>query len=98
MLTTTEETIEQAFNAAVNKENAVERVKKLRDYAFVHFRERDDALSAINVLNGMVHVPIYIVYIPRDAACVHNPFERPPILPDLYFWSQVTNLYLDECP
>lgn len=52
MLSTTEETIEQQFNAAIGKENAVERVKKLRDYAFVHFREREDALTALETMNG----------------------------------------------
>ncbi|KAF3853034.1 hypothetical protein F7725_013722 [Dissostichus mawsoni] len=31
---------------------AVERVKKIRDYAFVHFTQREDAISAMNALNG----------------------------------------------
>jgi len=52
MLTTTEETLEKTFNDAAKKENAVERVKKIRDYAFVHFRERQDAIDAMNVMNG----------------------------------------------
>ena len=52
MLTTKEEDLEAIFNKAVNKDNAVERVKKLRDYAFVHFRERDDALKAMDQMNG----------------------------------------------
>lgn len=30
----------------------VERVKKIRDYAFVHFNSRDDAVLAMNHLNG----------------------------------------------
>lgn len=33
---------------------SVERVKKIRDYAFVHFNNRDDALEAMKVLNGKV--------------------------------------------
>lgn len=33
---------------------AVERVKKIRDYAFVHFTQREDAVSAMNALNGKV--------------------------------------------
>lgn len=33
---------------------AVERVKKIRDYAFVHFTQREDAISAMNALNGKV--------------------------------------------
>ena len=52
MLTTTEETLESVFNQASGKENSVERVKKIRDYAFVHFRDRDSALTARNVLDG----------------------------------------------
>ena len=52
MLTTKEEDLEKIFNQSVGKDNAVERVKKLRDYAFVHFRERDDALTAMDAMNG----------------------------------------------
>lgn len=33
---------------------AVERVKKIRDYAFVHFAQREDAIAAMNALNGKV--------------------------------------------
>lgn len=33
---------------------AVERVKKIRDYAFVHFTHREDAINAMNTLNGKV--------------------------------------------
>ncbi|XP_047183656.1 APOBEC1 complementation factor isoform X2 [Scophthalmus maximus] len=50
MLQTTEETIEKEFNSL--KPGAVERVKKIRDYAFVHFTQREDAISAMNALNG----------------------------------------------
>ncbi|XP_069373808.1 APOBEC1 complementation factor isoform X4 [Paralichthys olivaceus] len=52
MLQTTEETIEKEFNSL--KPGAVERVKKIRDYAFVHFMQREDAINAINALNGKV--------------------------------------------
>ncbi|KAK2884367.1 APOBEC1 complementation factor isoform X3 [Channa argus] len=52
MLQTTEETIEKEFNSL--KPGAVERVKKIRDYAFVHFSQREDAISAMNTLNGKV--------------------------------------------
>ena len=60
MLSTTEETIEKAFNKAVGKDNAVERVKKIKDYAFVHFRDRDDALLSMNIMNSKLisHSPI----------------------------------------
>ena len=33
---------------------AVERVKKIRDYAFVHFTHREDAIKAMTALNGKV--------------------------------------------
>uniref|UniRef100_A0A3Q3JGM4 APOBEC1 complementation factor n=1 Tax=Monopterus albus TaxID=43700 RepID=A0A3Q3JGM4_MONAL len=52
MLQTTEETIENEFNSL--KPGAVERVKKIRDYAFVHFAQREDAINAMKALNGKV--------------------------------------------
>ncbi|KAM6442629.1 APOBEC1 complementation factor isoform 2-T5 [Liasis olivaceus] len=52
MLSTTEETIEKEFNNI--KPGSVERVKKIRDYAFVHFNNREDAVEAMKVLNGKV--------------------------------------------
>uniref|UniRef100_A0A669BVR6 APOBEC1 complementation factor n=1 Tax=Oreochromis niloticus TaxID=8128 RepID=A0A669BVR6_ORENI len=52
MLQTTEETIEKEFNSL--KPGAVERVKKIRDYAFVHFTQREDAINAMKALNGKV--------------------------------------------
>ncbi|XP_030611615.1 APOBEC1 complementation factor isoform X3 [Archocentrus centrarchus] len=52
MLQTTEETIEKEFNSL--KPGAVERVKKIRDYAFVHFSQREDAINAMKALNGKV--------------------------------------------
>ncbi|XP_034050625.1 APOBEC1 complementation factor isoform X2 [Thalassophryne amazonica] len=52
MLQTTEETIEKEFNSL--KAGAVERVKKIRDYAFVHFTQREDAINAMKALNGKV--------------------------------------------
>ncbi|NXS94705.1 A1CF factor, partial [Jacana jacana] len=52
MLSTTEETIEKEFNNI--KPGAVERVKKIRDYAFVHFNKREYAVEAMKVLNGKV--------------------------------------------
>ncbi|KFV15170.1 APOBEC1 complementation factor [Pterocles gutturalis] len=52
MLSTTEETIEKEFNNI--KPGAVERVKKIRDYAFVHFNKREDAVEAMKAFNGKV--------------------------------------------
>ena len=48
MLTTTESTIEEVFSRLA----PVERVKKIRDYAFVHFHSKEDAHKAMNALNG----------------------------------------------
>ncbi|XP_073432505.1 probable RNA-binding protein 46 isoform X2 [Dendrobates tinctorius] len=50
MISTTEQTIKAEFNKL--KPGAVERVKKLRDYAFVHFFQREDAVTAMSVMNG----------------------------------------------
>ncbi|NWX82089.1 RBM46 protein, partial [Nothoprocta ornata] len=50
MISTTEETIKAEFNKF--KPGVVERVKKLRDYAFVHFFNREDAVAAMSVMNG----------------------------------------------
>ncbi|XP_025086418.1 APOBEC1 complementation factor-like isoform X2 [Pomacea canaliculata] len=53
MLTTTEETLKEVFQkAAGGRENTIERVKKIRDYAFIHFRSREDAVKAMNIING----------------------------------------------
>ncbi|KAF1398018.1 putative RNA-binding protein 46, partial [Spheniscus humboldti] len=50
MISTTEDTIKAEFNKF--KPGIVERVKKLRDYAFVHFFHREDAVAAMSVMNG----------------------------------------------
>ena len=48
MLSTTEAHLEETFSAIA----PVERVKKIRDYAFVHFQHREGALMAIAKING----------------------------------------------
>lgn len=50
MISTTEDKIKAEFNKF--KPGVVERVKKLRDYAFVHFFHREDAVAAMSVMNG----------------------------------------------
>ncbi|XP_061886559.1 APOBEC1 complementation factor-like isoform X2 [Entelurus aequoreus] len=52
MLQTSEESIQKEFNAV--KAGAVERVKKIRDYAFIHFTHRQDAIDAMAALDGKV--------------------------------------------
>ncbi|MED6280126.1 hypothetical protein CHARACLAT_007656 [Characodon lateralis] len=44
----TEETLEKTFS----QYGKLERVKKLKDYAFIHFEERDGAVKALAELNG----------------------------------------------
>ena len=43
----TEEKIQEVFEEF----GRVERVKKIKDYAFVHFEDRDKAMDAMNGLN-----------------------------------------------
>lgn len=56
MLSTTEDHLEEVFTNAAEPQppgkKVVERVKKLKDYAFVHFSEREEALRALKALNG----------------------------------------------
>jgi len=47
--TVTEECLVTTFSAY----GEVEKAKKLKDYAFVHFKQRDDARKAMEVLNGL---------------------------------------------
>uniref|UniRef100_F1KVY1 Heterogeneous nuclear ribonucleoprotein R n=2 Tax=Ascaris suum TaxID=6253 RepID=F1KVY1_ASCSU len=46
----TEEQLKEMFAA----HGEVERAKKIRDYAFIHFKEREPALKAMEALNGTV--------------------------------------------
>ncbi|XP_027999503.2 RNA-binding protein 47 [Eptesicus fuscus] len=50
MIETTEDTIKRVFGQF--NPGCVERVKKIRDYAFVHFASREDAVHAMTQLNG----------------------------------------------
>ncbi|CAL8326254.1 unnamed protein product [Lota lota] len=52
MLSTSEETLQEAFSCV--RPGSVERVKKLTDYAFVHYRSRQDALDALRLMNGVL--------------------------------------------
>ena len=46
----TEEKLKETFEA----HGPIQRVKKIKDYAFVHFEERDDAVRAMQELDGHV--------------------------------------------
>ncbi|XP_036438943.1 RNA-binding protein 47 isoform X3 [Colossoma macropomum] len=50
MIETSEEMLRQTFSQF--NPGCVERVKKIRDYAFVHFTSREDAVVAMDNLNG----------------------------------------------
>ncbi|XP_034534463.1 heterogeneous nuclear ribonucleoprotein Q-like [Notolabrus celidotus] len=56
----TEEILETAFSEF----GKLERVKKLKDYAFIHFEERDGAVKALDEMNGkdLEGEPIEIVF------------------------------------
>ncbi|KAG7236300.1 hypothetical protein INR49_001216, partial [Caranx melampygus] len=70
MLSTSEETLRREFSSF--KPGCVERVKKLTDYAFVHYRCRDDALTALTLMNG-AHV---------DGAAVEVMLAKPAGIKD----------------
>ncbi|CAM9534280.1 unnamed protein product [Lampetra planeri] len=65
MLGTGEETLRAVFEAVAP--GAVERVKKIRDYAFVHFSGREEALRAMRALDGS----------DVDGACVEVTLAKP---------------------
>ena len=52
-LETTEATLRQAATPAL-RNGTMEKVKKLSDYGFLHFEDREDAERAIDILNGTV--------------------------------------------
>jgi len=66
MLSTSEDCLERLFTDAVadksftvsthSDSSVIERVKKIRDYAFIHFRDRELALVAMDRLNGLLNL------------------------------------------
>ena len=52
MLDTTEDKLEEVFTKASGTEHCIERVKKLNDYAFIHFKNREEALQAMQNTNS----------------------------------------------
>nr|XP_033802834.1 RNA-binding protein 47 isoform X2 [Geotrypetes seraphini] len=65
MIETTEDTIKKSFGQF--NPGGVERVKKIRDYAFVHFTNRDDAVHAMRKLNG----------IELEGSCIEVTLAKP---------------------
>lgn len=61
---------EQQLRELFEKHGPVERVKKIKDYAFVHFEEREHALKAMQALNGSqlssVEIEVSLAKPPSD--------------------------------
>ncbi|KAM6954664.1 heterogeneous nuclear ribonucleoprotein Q [Aplochiton taeniatus] len=60
----TEEILEKTFGQF----GKLERVKKLKDYAFIHFDERDGAVKALDEMNGKE----------LEGECIEIVFAKPP--------------------
>ena len=41
----------------------IERVKKIKDYGFIHFEDRDDAVKAMEELNNTVITMVVMLHI-----------------------------------
>ncbi|XP_064617422.1 APOBEC1 complementation factor-like isoform X1 [Liolophura sinensis] len=82
MSTTTEDKIRKLCSQVVGRDNAVERVKKIRDYAFIHFRDRDATIMAMTKLNGMNVDGAYIEAVwakGREQGYGNDPSYLPPL-------------------
>ena len=54
MLSTQECDIKECFEKVCGVVGSVTRVKKIRDYAFIHFSNREWAVKAMTALNGKI--------------------------------------------
>jgi len=91
----TEEKLKESFESY----GKVERVKKIKDYAFVHFEERDSAIKAMNDLNckdvGGSNIEISLAKPPsdkkkkeeilraRERRMMQMMATRPPVMPPM---------------
>uniref|UniRef100_A0AAQ5Z519 RRM domain-containing protein n=1 Tax=Amphiprion ocellaris TaxID=80972 RepID=A0AAQ5Z519_AMPOC len=79
----TEEILEKSFSQFGN----LERVKKLKDYAFIHFEERDGAVKALEEMNGkeLEGEPIEIVFAkPPDQKRKERKAQRQAAKTQMY--------------
>lgn len=81
MLNTREDTLENLFEGITGKAS-IERVKKIRDYAFVHFNSRANAETAMKELNGtdLDGSRIEVTWakpVDREAYAKYNKNTRP---------------------
>jgi len=99
MLSTTEDSLERLFTDAVvdkmpsySPDGAagscavIERVKKIRDFAFIHFRDRELALTAMDRLNGQLTSQTITRYVCKQG---NHRYQIPPpvlCLPLLGHW------------
>lgn len=56
---TSEEQLWVEFERAAGKIGSVERVKRVKDFAFIHFYDREPALQAMEIMNGKGAVIYY---------------------------------------
>lgn len=52
----TSEVSEDILKEKFGEYGKIERAKKVKDYGFIHFEERDDAIKAMEAMNGQVLV------------------------------------------
>ena len=52
----TQEVTEDTLKEEFGKYGAVERVKKIKDYGFIHFEEREGAIKAMEALDHQVRL------------------------------------------
>ncbi|XP_063350908.1 heterogeneous nuclear ribonucleoprotein Q isoform X2 [Pelmatolapia mariae] len=79
----TEELLEKSFSEF----GKLERVKKLKDYAFIHFEERDGAVKALEEMNGkeLEGEPIEIVFAkPPDQKRKERKAQRQAAKTQMY--------------
>lgn len=82
MLTTSEDTLRSLFAEAgeCKDQTGIERVKKLKDFAFIHFAERDNALKAMKALDNSLidgsKVEVTLAKPVDKASYYYNRFNR----------------------
>ncbi|KAL6477597.1 hypothetical protein MHYP_G00134320 [Metynnis hypsauchen] len=83
--TVSEELLEKTFSQF----GKLERVKKLKDYAFIHFEERDGAVKALAEMNGkdLEGEQIEIVFAkPPDQKRKERKAQRQAAKTQMHFW------------
>ncbi|XP_011878625.1 PREDICTED: heterogeneous nuclear ribonucleoprotein R isoform X5 [Vollenhovia emeryi] len=66
----TQDCSEEKLKESFEQYGKIERVKKIKDYAFIHFEDRDNAVKAMNELNGKEmggsHIEVSLAKPPSD--------------------------------